>query len=42
MFVIEESAKAEKMKQEKEANKTNWESQIRDRQLREQVDRLFY
>lgn len=42
MFVIEESAKADKMKNEKEANKTNWESQIRDRQLREQVDRLFY
>lgn len=26
MFVIEESAKADKMKNEKEANKTNWES----------------
>lgn len=42
IFVTEETAKAEKGKQEKEANKTNWESQIRDRQLKEQVDRLFY
>ena len=24
------------------ANKQNWESQIRDRQLKDQVDKLFY
>lgn len=42
IFVTEEIAKADKTKHEKDANKTNWESQMRDRQLREQMDRLFY
>lgn len=39
---IEERAKFEKYVSDKEANKMNWESQMKDRQLREHMDKLFY
>lgn len=39
---MEEKARAEKMTQEKIANKLNWEQQMKDRKLKETVDRLFY
>jgi hypothetical protein len=42
IFSHEEKAKIDKKVNEKEANKMNWESQMRDRQLKEQMDRLFY
>jgi len=42
MFVTEEMARQDKVMNEKLANKQNWESQIRDRQLKDQVDKLFY
>lgn len=42
IFAHEEKAKIEKKMSEKEANKMNWEAQMRDRQLKDQMDKLFY
>lgn len=42
VFAHEEQAKMEKRVSEREANKQNWESQMKDRQLREQMEQLFY
>ncbi len=42
MFVVEERARKAKEIQEKMENKANWEGQMRDKELRSKMDKLFY